>query len=122
MRTLPPVLQRHDAQSDRLVLEVEVPSSLPHFEGHFPGYPILPGIAQLDWAIAFARQHFAMPEKFAAVEKLKFNAPVLPDCHLTLTLDYAASEGQGILHFSYRKDEQAVSSGRVVFVAAENMS
>ncbi len=120
MRVLPPILNRHhDAQTQRVVIDLDIPVSLPHFAGHFDGYPILPGVAQLDWAIALARETFALPPAFKAVERLKFNAPVLPPCRLQLTLDYQAAQGQ--LNFIYcgsGNEGQTVSSGRVLFAAA----
>lgn len=120
MSLLPSILaQQQHPDTGQVVLELDIPLSLPHFAGHFPGYPILPGIVQLDWAIAFGREFFQFPGMFQAVERLKFNAPVLPDCRLILTLDYAfGKDGNSTLLFSYQKEQQAVSSGRVVFGAA----
>jgi 3-hydroxymyristoyl/3-hydroxydecanoyl-(acyl carrier protein) dehydratase len=37
---------------------LRVPPTLEHFRGHFPGFPILPGVVQLDWAVRFGRLHF----------------------------------------------------------------
>ncbi len=119
MRVLPPILNRHhDAETQRVVIDLDIPASLPHFAGHFDGYPILPGVAQLDWAIALARDTFPLPPKFKAVERLKFNAPVFPRCRLQLTLEYQPEQGQ--LNFTYcgsGHDGQTVSSGRVFFDA-----
>lgn len=117
MRVLPTVLhQQSHAETGQVILELDIPASLPHFVGHFPGHPILAGVVQLDWAIAFARQFFQIPADFKAVEKLKFNAPVLPECQITLTLDHARlNPSESAVIFSYRKGVQAVSSGRVVF-------
>ncbi|TAK91859.1 MAG: hypothetical protein EPO06_03950 [Burkholderiaceae bacterium] len=116
MSVLPPILQRqHDAANQRVVIEMDIPASLPHFSGHFDDHPILPGIAQLDWAIALAREVFPLPQKFQSVERLKFNAPVFPPNRLQLTLEYQAAQGQ--FNFSYCRsaDGQTVSSGRVRF-------
>src|SRR5690606_37926347 len=37
------------------LLTFDLDPALAVFDGHFPGYPILPGVAQLDWAVRFGR-------------------------------------------------------------------
>lgn len=39
-------------------LQLHMPQDLIYFEGHFPGFQILPGVVQLDWAIHFACKLF----------------------------------------------------------------
>jgi acyl-CoA synthetase (AMP-forming)/AMP-acid ligase II len=56
------------------------------FEGHFPAAPILPGVAQLDWALMLARECFALPTEFVRLEALKFVNPVVPGTTLYLSL------------------------------------
>lgn len=83
------------------------------FEGHFPGAPILPGVAQVHWAIAFARERFDMPMKFIRLDTLKFSQPALPGMHLDLELHWNAATTT--LQFEYRSTAGRHSSGRVVF-------
>ena len=54
---LPQVLSS-TASGDRATYRIRVPPALEHLRGHFPGFPILPGIVQLDWAVRFGRLHF----------------------------------------------------------------
>jgi hypothetical protein len=72
---------------------------------------------QLDWAIEFARQVFALPPRFLRAEQLKFSQPVLPPLQLELALDWSAGDGQ--LSFRYSSQQGAHSTGRVVFGAAQ---
>jgi acyl-coenzyme A synthetase/AMP-(fatty) acid ligase len=88
------------------------------FDGHFPGAPILPGVAQVDWAIAFARERFAMPERFLRLEALKFSQPALPGMHLDIEWRWNAAAGT--LQFEYRSTAGRHSSGRVVFAGSED--
>ena len=87
------------------------------FDGHFPGAPILAGVAQVDWAIAFARERFEMPPRFIRMEALKFSQPALPGMHLDLELHWNAAAAT--LQFEYRSTAGRHSSGRVVFAETE---
>ena len=98
-----------------LRLQLRVPATLDHFEGHFPGLPILPGVVQLDWAIQIATRHFAIDTPFNALENLKFQAPVQPELELSLELNWDADRKR--LEFLYRTGDRKHSSGRVCFGA-----
>ena len=87
------------------------------FDGHFPGRAILPGVAQLDWAIGWARERFALPPVFLRLETLKFSQPVGPGTRVELELNWNADGGS--VQFEYRSDAGRHSGGRVVFGAAE---
>jgi 3-hydroxymyristoyl/3-hydroxydecanoyl-(acyl carrier protein) dehydratase len=87
------------------------------FDGHFPGAPILPGVAQVDWAIAFARERFAMPARFVRLDALKFSQPATPGMRLDIDLQWNAATCT--LQFEYRSPAGRHSTGRVVFAEGE---
>jgi acyl-coenzyme A synthetase/AMP-(fatty) acid ligase/3-hydroxymyristoyl/3-hydroxydecanoyl-(acyl carrier protein) dehydratase len=87
------------------------------FDGHFPAAPILPGVALVDWAIAFARERFALPPRFVRMDVLKFSQPALPGMHLDLELQW--NTATSTLQFEYRSTSGRHSSGRIVFAGAE---
>jgi acyl-coenzyme A synthetase/AMP-(fatty) acid ligase/3-hydroxymyristoyl/3-hydroxydecanoyl-(acyl carrier protein) dehydratase len=87
------------------------------FDGHFPGAPILPGVAQVDWAIAFARERFEMPARFVRLDALKFSQPALPGMHLDIEWHWNAATAT--LQFEYRSTAGRHSSGRIMFAEAE---
>jgi acyl-coenzyme A synthetase/AMP-(fatty) acid ligase len=63
---------------DFLERSCRVPPQLRCFEGHFPGYPIVPGVLQLDWAMELASELLAIPLRVEEIESLKFPAPLGP--------------------------------------------
>ena len=90
---------------------LRVPPALEHFRGHFPGFPILPGIVQLDWAVRLGRLHFAGLEASTGVDNFKCQALVFPEAELTLEL---RREESG-LHFRYFDAQRTYSSGKILF-------
>ncbi len=79
------------------------------FHGHFPDQPILPGVVQVDWAMRLGADAFGPFGAFQSLEHLKFQAVIVPDEPITLTLawDDAARE----LAFHYRGQEGVKSGG-----------
>jgi len=106
-----PEWQQRDA--GEALLAVEVTPDLAVLDGHFPGTPVLPGVAQLHWAIEYARGCFNLPGRFLRAEALKFHRPVLPTVRLELSLRWRVEAGQ--LSFEYKSPEGVHSSGRIVF-------
>jgi len=94
-----------------------VDASLPQFDGHFTAHPVLPGVAQLEWAILLARELFAdLPPRFLALEGLKFQQVISPGQVLTLSLEFKPEAGK--LTFKYLSERGQHGSGRVLFGAA----
>ncbi|HEX5686909.1 MAG TPA: AMP-binding protein [Ideonella sp.] len=108
----PPVewLQR-DTTAARL--RVTPDPALAVFDGHFPGNPILPGVAQLDWAIGWGREAFQVTGHFTRIDALKFQQVVPPGTLLELALDWSAE--RGTLGFRYTSPAGVHASGKVVF-------
>lgn len=73
----------------------------PFFAGHFPGHPILPGIAHLALV--------AGDRPLAEVRTLKLRKPVFPGD----VLDLSQEEADGLLKFEIRRGDEVVSNGIV---------
>ena len=78
---------------ERIVASKMVTRNEPHFDGHFPGHPVMPGVLIIE-ALAQAGALYAArltkfdPERqviyFMAIDKAKFRKPVVPGDHLVL--------------------------------------
>jgi len=95
-----------------LAFTLDLTSDHPVFDGHFPGTPILPAVAQIDWALRLARAHFPVPAGFKAAHALKFLRIVQPPVKLSLLL---APAGESTVSFQYSHRGSACSSGRIEF-------
>jgi 3-hydroxymyristoyl/3-hydroxydecanoyl-(acyl carrier protein) dehydratase len=103
-------LRRTEAECS---VRLELSADLPPFDGHFPGTPILPAVAQIDWALRIARDSFALPAHFRGLRALKFLHIVQPPTALTLELT-RSPDGHSV-SFAYVRAGTACSSGRIEF-------
>jgi 3-hydroxymyristoyl/3-hydroxydecanoyl-(acyl carrier protein) dehydratase len=98
----------------RACYRLRVAASLQHFSDHFPRYPILPGVVQLDWAVRFARRSFAGLEQSYAFDNFKCRAPIGPDTELELVLQHNAKRRSVSFEYTERA-RGVVCSGTVLF-------
>ena len=94
-------------------VELPLDASLAVFDGHFPQAAILPGVAQLDWAVQLAREAFPIPSRFLRMEALKFQRVARPGDTIHLELEWQAE--RCTLQFRYTSVHGPHASGRVVF-------
>lgn len=93
--------------------ELRVPLTLKHFDGHFPGMPILPGVMQIDWAIRLASREFPAVRTIRSIDRLKFTAPVPPGAVLGLRLVHDPMHRH--VRFTFRHGARDCTSGIVVY-------
>jgi predicted hotdog family 3-hydroxylacyl-ACP dehydratase len=87
---------------------IQVPESGPLFEGHFPGRPILPGVALL----AMICHAIAPGATLRGIRFVRFRELVLPG----QVVDVVATSGaDGATRFETRRDGAKVANGSVVF-------
>lgn len=98
-------------ESDAVVLDLRIPAEHEAFAGHFPGYPVLPGVVQVDWAIRLAAAHLGLVAMGASDIQIKFRNIILPDAPLALTLRLDRSRNW--LTFAYDSPEAPKSSGLI---------
>jgi len=117
-RTLPAAqwLSRTPAQA---VAMLDVDAGLAAFDGHFAQVPILPGVAQVDWAARLAAQVLPVPgpDRFLRLDALKFLQIIRPGCKIRLELDWHAE--RQMLAFTLSSDSGRHATGRIVYRSAD---
>lgn len=92
-----------------------VPGESPVFEGHFPGYPLVPGVllietmAQASGYLIMALNDFAQLPLLATVKNAKLRAPVTPHMRLSVesTMEHDGS-GFAVMKARVRHDNTPV--------------
>lgn len=95
-KDFPPV-QWHLRDGDQALAALDIHAGLRVFDGHFPQAPILPGVAQLHWAITLARECFDVPSNFVRMDVLKFMRPVQPGTTLMADLRWGGVSADAAL-------------------------
>ncbi|MDR3410173.1 MAG: AMP-binding protein [Formivibrio sp.] len=109
-QNLPLVIQQH-ATATGIALQLELKPELACFDGHFPNLPILPGVAQLEWAVHFGCTLLGAPTEFQGMDAIKFQQIIRPGSQIELVLDYLPAKQQ--LQFRYQSASGQHSSGRI---------
>ena len=71
---------------DAITGRVAIPDDHPAFDGHFPGRPILPGVAQLDLVLGLLDRALNAPVTLRRVRRMKFSSTVTPGATLAFRL------------------------------------
>ena len=105
-----PELLAWEATPDSLVAERVFPSDGEWFAGHFPDFPVLPGVAQLFFLRRFARRVFADFPDAGLYRRIKFRRLVRPNEHVRLEV---VRKGPRAYSFTMSVEGSIVSSGTV---------
>jgi GT2 family glycosyltransferase len=101
-----------DAQSEgRCERLLKVPEDLEYLAGHFPGFPVVPGVAQIGWVLDTAREILEGPAALRAIETLKFKRLLRPADVFRLRVEL--SPDRATLDFRLWDDAGVVSTGRL---------
>lgn len=90
------------------------------FHGHFEGAPVLAGVIQLGWALAFAEQKFQCRWQFRGLQSAKFQRLILPPAKLRLDIEYLPA--RQLLKFRYSDAQGAYSSGAMQVEASSEQA
>jgi 3-hydroxyacyl-[acyl-carrier-protein] dehydratase len=107
-------LEINSIQEDRLEARAAAPAVSPWFDGHFPGQPILPGIAMIAMAFDAAREKEAREGnclRLKAVKRVRFKKPVLPDEPFALELKREQKESRLSYNFTILLGGEAACTG-----------
>lgn len=90
---------------------IEVPPSSPYFEGHFPGQPVLPGVAQLDIVVDLLQRCLERDLDARALRQVRFRELVQPGDRLDVRLSRPDASGECAFRMETRG--KLAASGRV---------
>lgn len=85
-----PVVRDWTQDEKRLSARLTFVPDMECFSGHFPGFPVLPGVAQLYFIRHFAQQAFADFPDAATYRRLKFQQLTRPGAEILLTVERRA--------------------------------
>ncbi len=92
-------------------MDLHLLTDLVWFKGHFPDFPILPGVVQLDWALGFAREHLSLDLPTGRQFQVKYKAGLFPGDRVTLRLLHAPERHR--LTFTYLRAGEICSTGQI---------
>ena len=98
--------------SEELVRHVDVAPDHPAFDGHFPGRPLLPGVALVAEVLEAVRGELALAARIGTaprIDVVKFLAPVLPGARLAIRFRLLP----GALEFRVDDGDHAAATGRL---------
>ena len=67
-------------------VEFSIPKSSDYFDGHFPGFPILPAVAQIDIVMHFASRYLETSTGLSEIKRIKFTSPIMPGVPVVLEI------------------------------------
>lgn len=105
-----PIVHTWAAAEDSLSAAMTFPGKSRFFSGHFPGFPVLPGVAQLFMIRRFARRAFPDFPEAAIYRRIKFRRLVCPDERVVLEM---SRKKGGAFAFTMSVDGEVASCGSV---------
>ena len=104
---------------DTLEAKVCVPESCIWFTGHFPGEPILPGIALVHTVYEIIQrdaQDRGESVRISSLKRIRFTGPVRPGETLLLNLTSEDLKTERLYNFKVVLEEKIICSGQVAAV------
>jgi acyl-CoA synthetase (AMP-forming)/AMP-acid ligase II len=111
-----PELVDEQRSGRRLERALRVPADLAFLEGHFPRFPVVPGVVQLRWALRLAAELLGHEPQVAGVEALKFRELLRPGDAFRAAVELSAS-GEAFEFRLWREEPRGTrvfSTGRCV--------
>jgi len=84
----------------------------PALAGHFPGYPVVPGVVLLNEVLETLRRGSAASLVVTGLPMVKFSFPLRPGEIVTIHID---EEGAGRATFFCQVDARLIASGTIEF-------
>ena len=107
-----PLTENEERTDVTYVADLTFDRDAAYFNGHFPGFAILPGVVQLGTAHRFAESFIGRARPLRTVKKVKFSHVIRPGETVRFTLTRKSDDE---FAFDYRKGELPCASGVLCF-------
>ena len=104
------------------ILEFSIPETSDYFDGHFPGYPILPAVAQVDMVMRFASRYFGTGIGISEIRRIKFTNLVRPFTPLLLKLERNGKTISFKIHSPDRETVYSTGTLTTELIAKDNLA
>ncbi|HET8932369.1 MAG TPA: hypothetical protein VFN67_02970, partial [Polyangiales bacterium] len=113
-------VDREQVEAGRALRYVHVPERYGYFAGHFPGYPLLPGAAQLsELVVPFVRAVRPELGRLTRMARLKFQERIVPNDLIEVSLHFGSSSAEEqSVEFALKRGDSVCANGRLWFAAA----
>ncbi len=108
-----PSIIRAETTGERLELELGLDPDLMAFDGHFPGFAVLPGVALVHWVMAFGQQYLGVEPQVSQLPRIKFTNILCPEDTVRLIIERTAEQ----LSYVYTYSDQVCAKGTLVLDA-----
>ena len=98
------------SDKNEIEADIHVPSDSPWFHGHFPGEPILPGVAQIGMVFDAIRKAHNQDLKVSSVRRVRFKQIIRPDDQLKV-IATPLKQNDGSYSFRILVKDETVCSG-----------
>ena len=95
-----------------VILEFSIPDSSDYFNGHFPGFPVLPAVAQVFIIMQCVSRFFGINAGFSEIKRTKFINIIRPDTLLVLYLE--KKENKILFKIASPNEETMYSAGTLI--------
>ena len=105
-----PVMTNIKTTANKIAMDLFFLKDAPYFEGHFPKYPILPGVIQTHFVFEFLKIYFKKTPQKYTISKLKFSSLILPNINVHFEMEKL---NENEYTFIYQNAEKLYSSGKI---------
>jgi len=112
-----PIVVSRRAGGLALELVLDMSKTLACFNGHFDGFPVVPGVALIEWAIKYSQEILGASLGFIGMSQVKFQGFIKPNQIVRLKLDFDPETMN--LKFKYHKGDTIFSSGILKFAGCK---
>jgi len=90
--------------------QVSIPADSPWFQGHFPGDPMLPGIAQLHLVMGAIRASLGHGVRLVGLKRVRFKRVIRPEETIEIAAD-PVPDKPGMIRFQLMLEGENACSG-----------